>query len=265
MKQTANALSRLIRLRFQQTTGRDLPEQTNITQLFRNPPQLRLLAKLLSRKNYCRVAIYGVADGSEAVSLLLSLDPFRTKFKLQIEGFDICSEYLAYAESFTFTTRHFPKHINPRNLAGYLERVDEQSWRVKPHWRALISYANRDVLTLDPGPPEETYDLVMCQNVMTLMPATSCERAICNLVPLVKPGGMLALGGGPLGLVHRLAISQQLEPILEDVEAIHEAWTVQRHFYNKPRRPKWALEPFNAMDPEGALRYCTLFRKSVIQ
>ena len=265
MNQTASKLGRLIRLRFQQAPGNDLPEQTNITQLFRNPPQLKLLAELLSRHNSCCVAIYGVADGSEAVSLLLSLDPFRTKLELHIEGFDICSEYLAYAESFTFTTRHFPKNVNPRNLATYLDRVDGQSWRVKQNWRALISYACRDVLTLEPGPRKQSYDLVMCQNVMTLMPATSCERAISNLVPLVKPGGILALGGGPLGLVPRLAMSQQLTPILEEVEAIHEAWTVQRHFYNKPRRPKWALEPFDATDPEGALRYCTLFRKSVIQ
>jgi CheR methyltransferase-like protein len=242
-----------------------VPHRLNITRLFRNLPQLRLLAKLLSGKKSCRVAIYGVADGSESVSLLLALDPIRTKVKLQIKGFDICNEYLAYAENFTFTTRHFPNHIDPRNLAAYLECVDEQSWRVKPRWRALISYAHGDVLTLEPGPVEETYDLVMCQNVMTLMPEKSCEAAICNLVKLVKPGGMLALGGGPLGLVHRVAMSQQLEPILDDVAAIHEAWTVQRHFYSKPRRPNWALEPFDGTHPEGAPRYCTLFRKPVTQ
>jgi chemotaxis methyl-accepting protein methylase len=242
-----------------------LPERTNITQLFRNPPQLRLLAKLLSAEKSCRVAVYGVADGSEAVSLLLSLDPIRTKVELQIKGLDICPEYLAHAENFTFSARHFPAHTNPRNLEAYLERVDEQSWRVKARWRALINYAHGDVLTVKLDPVEETYDLVMCQNVMTLMSATSCERAISNLAKLVKPGGMLALGGGPLGLIHRLAMSQQLEPILDDVAAIHEAWTVQRQFYSKPRRPGWALEPFDGTHPEGARRYCTLFRKPVSQ
>jgi SAM-dependent methyltransferase len=263
MKQIANQLSGLIRLRFHREASNGLPAWTNITQLFRNPPQLRLIAKLLSAKNSCRVAVYGVADGSEAVSLLLSLDPFRTKVELQIKGLDICHEYLAHAENFTFSARHFPTNINPRNLGVYLERVDEQSWRVKTCWRALISYAHGDVLKVEPGSVEEPYDLVMCQNVITLMSAKSCERAICNLVKLVKPGGILALGGGPLGLIHRIAISHELEPILDDVAAIHEAWTVQRQFYGKPRRPDWALEPFNSTHPEGATRYCTLFRKLV--
>jgi hypothetical protein len=119
------------------------------------------------------------------------------------------------------------------------------------------------VLEVEPGLIEGTNDLVMCQNVMTLMPEESCEAAIRYLVQLVKPGGILALGGGPLGLIHRLVAAHGFEAILEDAQNIHEAWTVQRRFYDNLRPPAWALEPFDATHPEGAMRYCTLFRNPI--
>jgi chemotaxis methyl-accepting protein methylase len=230
--------------------------------MFRNPPQLKLLSKLLasSSDDLCRIAIYGVADGSEAVSLLISLDPQRNRMNLKIEGFDICSEYLEHAKKFIFTDRHFPPNIKLGDFNNYLER-DDRGWRLKLKWQPLIDYALGDVLQAGSNSSGDAYNLVMCQNLLISLPKQACETAVSNLITLAKSGGFLAIGGGPLGLIHSRLLQHGMEPILEDVEAIHEAWTVQRQFYHNPHPPYWALEPFDATNPEGAVRYCTLFRK----
>ncbi|HEX3127369.1 MAG TPA: CheR family methyltransferase, partial [Thermoanaerobaculia bacterium] len=132
---------------------------------------------------------------------------------------------------------------------------------VRSRWRGLFHYAEGDVLTPAVDLPREGFDLVACQNLLISLPEEARERAFANLADHLAPGGVLAVGGGPLGEVHRLARQHGLAPVLDDVEAIHEAWEVQRAFWKNPRRPYWALEPFDADHPEGPERYATLFRK----
>jgi hypothetical protein len=238
-------------------------ERTNITRLFRNPPQLQLLSTLLplSHKDIYRVVIYGVADGSEAVSLLIALDPARTGIQLEIYGFDICTEYLTYAGKFLFTKQHFPPNLKPEDFDNYLERDGKGDWRLKSQWQPFIRYSYANVLQRNDALMPAFYDLVMCQNVLIHLPQNDCDAAIGNLVSLVRSGGFLAIGGGPLGLVHHLVLKNGFTPILQHIEAIHESWTVQRQFHSNPHPPYWALEPFDAAHPDGVVRYCTLFRK----
>jgi|SRR5579859_1830265 len=236
---------------------------TNITRIFRNPPQLRLLAGLLREAGHdpLQVVIYGVADGAEAVSLLIALDPARTGIAVTIAGFDIAQEYLAYGRQFLFTPRHFVDTITPAECAPYLVPA-ERGWRLAPGWQKRIHFAYGNVLEPGPAALQRGCDLVMCQNTLIHLPVETLSTAVANLAALVRPGGLLAAGGGPLDRVPALILAQGFQPIAEDAAAIHESWTVQRHFYdNQNARPYWALEPFDADHPQGVTRYFTLFRK----
>lgn len=232
-----------------------------ITRLFRNPPQLRAIARQLAGRDRLRLLVHAMADGAETVSLLIALDPARRPLDLRIEGRDICAAYVEDAKRFAYSRQHAPRNLSLGSFRAYLRRTLLGGWSVRKPWRELFHYAEGDVLRPAPDLPREAFDLVACQNLLISLPAEATAAAFANMVTSLGPYGILAVGGGPLGTIHRLAREHGLEPVLDDVEGIHEAWEVQRAFWDKPRRPYWALEPFDAAHPEGPERFCTLFRK----
>lgn len=232
----------------------------SISRLFRNPPQLRAIARLLAGRDRLRLLVHAMADGSEPVSLLAALDPVRHPVDLEIQGRDLCAPYVRDAKAFAYSKRHMPHRV-PFDFAPYLRRLLLGGWKVRSRWRSVFHYAEGDVLTPAVDLPRGGFDLVACQNLLVSLPEEARERAFANLVAHLAPGGVLAVGGGPLGAIHPLARKHGLTPVLDDVEAIHEAWEVQRAFWKNPRRPYWALEPFDAEHPEGPERYATLFRR----
>lgn len=232
-----------------------------ITRLFRNPPQLRVIARQLAGRDRLRLLVHGMADGAEAVSLLIVLDPAHRPLDLRIEGRDLCAAYVEDAKTFTYSKKHGPRNLDMRAFDAYLWRLPMGGWRVRKRWQDVFHYAEGNVLDSALDLPPEGFDLVACQNLFIHLPEESRERAFENLIFHLAPGGILAIGGGPLGAIHRLASRHGLNPLLDEVEGIHEAWEVQRAFWANPRRPYWALEPFDAGHPEGPHRYATLFRR----
>ena len=87
-----------------------------------------------------------------------------------------------------------------------------------------------------------------------LMPALSPTMEQGKLAKWLKKEGDQVKPGEVLAEIEN-------EKATMEVEAIHEAWEVQRAFWKNPRRPYWALEPFDASHPEGPERYATLFRR----
>jgi hypothetical protein len=255
------ALPTLARLFLRKPARRPDPNAA-ITRLFRNPPQLRALVRLLDGRERLRFLVHAMADGAEAVSLLVALGPARRPVDLEIQGRDLCAVYVEDAKTFAYSKRHMPGRV-PFPVGPYLRHLPLGGWKVRSRWRNVFRYAEGDVLQPAPDLPREGFDLVTCQNLLISLPEEARERAFESLVAHLAPGGALAVGGGPLGAIHRLARQHGLTPVLDDVEAIHEAWEVQRAFWSNPRRPYWALEPFDAGHPDGPERYATLFRKEV--
>jgi hypothetical protein len=233
-----------------------------ITRLFRNPPQLQAIARQLAGRDRLRLLVHAMADGAEAVSLLIALDPARHRLDLRIEGRDLCAAYVEDARRFTYSRQHAPLGVDQGSFGVYLRPLPLGGWTLRKRWRGHFHYAEGDVLRPAPDLPHEAFDLVACQNLLISLPAEAVATAFANLVASLGPGGILVAGGGPLGTIHGLAWEHGLEPVLDNVEEVHEAWEVQRAFWDKPRRPYWALEPFDAGHPEGPERYCTLFRKA---
>lgn len=232
-------------------------DRTTITRLFRNPPQLAVLTELLGTGGpSALVRIYGVADGAEAVSVLVSLAPAEDA-TLRIEGFDISDDYLRAADDLSFTRGHFAESVDPAAFSVHLEPTDG-GWRLRDRWRRFLTFDHGDVMRAGGSAPA---DVVMCQNTLVGFPPEDAVVAVSGLVAELKPGGLLLVGGGQLDVVPAAVCRLGLVPVLDDVEAIHEAWEVQRRFWANEHPPWWALEPFDADHPDGAARYCTIFRR----
>lgn len=235
-------------------------DRTTITRLFRNPPQLAVLAALLGAGGASAfVRIYGVADGAEAVSVLVALDP-SADATLRIEGFDISDDYLRAASELLFTDGHFADGVDPTVFATHLEATGG-GWRLREPWRRFLTFSRGDVMAAGGSDPA---DVVMCQNTLVGFSPEDATTAVAGMVAEVKPGGLLVVGGGQLDVVPAAVVRHGLVPVLDDVEAVHEAWEVQRRFFGNENPPWWALEPFDADHPEGAARYCTIFRREAV-
>ncbi len=251
--------------RLRRPNTRRTPRQrvVKITRLFRNPTQLALIARLMPDplQQSCRIAVHGVADGCEAISLLASLIPDAVDPaapQLRIDGFDNSPTWLAMAQRFTFSQQQLPAEV-PTSLRRLLRRgLLRRDLYLRTPWRSFLTFEESDVL--EPADNKQSYDLVTCQNVLVGLPVEHVTKAIDNLTAQVAPGGLLAVGGGPLDAVPNLVVARGFVPILDDVEAVHESWKTQRQFYDNEKRPFWALEPFDPTHPDGPARYCTLFR-----
>ena len=123
-----------------------LSERQRITQIFRNPPQLALIASQLQTIEHkqLRIAIHGVADGAEALSVLMAIDPLRSGYQVSIEGRDIAKPYLAHAEQFLYTETQLPPHVQQAYFSDYLDRDAQNNWLVKPEWQSVFQYAHRN-------------------------------------------------------------------------------------------------------------------------
>jgi hypothetical protein len=232
--------------------------RTDITRLYRNPAQLQVLAGLLAGSpRPLRLLVYGVADGAEAVSLLAAIAPDADDDVLVL-GRDLDEGLLAAARAGGYLPGHAPDGLPPAALA-VLEPRAGSGWIVRAEQRPRLRYEVGDVGAAGEGATGD-FDLVTCQNTLVTFDPDRIGPAVAGLAANVRPGGLLALGGGPLDHVPAAAVALGLEPILDDVEAVHESWEVQRRFWENADPPCWALEPFDADHGDGPVRYATLFR-----
>ena len=237
-------------------------ELDRITALFRNPPQLELIAgKLVAESGPIRVVACAAANGAEALSLFLALRRRDRDLQLEIHVGDIDARYVDRARKLQFASRAFPPALPPEGFDEYLEPVDRNEWRLRDEHRGAFDFEAYDLVVERPPMGGAPVDLALCQNLLIHLDAAQARSALDNLLSALRPGGYAALGGGPLDLVGPEMARRGLEPVLDDVGRIHEAWTVQRGFFSNARPPYWALEPFDPSHPDGAARYCTLFRR----
>lgn len=232
-------------------------KRTDITRLFRNPAQLEQIADLLREREAVSVLVYGAADGAEVVSLLATLAAPGDR-QVSIRGRDLDESLIEAARSWCYLPQHAPDGL-PDAASRVLEPRPVEGWQVRESYRQCLTYEVGNVLDAA-SDASASYDLVCCQNTLTLFAPNDIERAISGLVAHVCPGGFIALGGGPLDIISKIALESGLQPVLEDAERIHESWTVQRQFWNNNHKPRWALEPFG-FHGEEPVRYATLFRK----
>jgi hypothetical protein len=197
-----------------------------------------------------------VADGAEAVSVLMASGAGPGD-DLAVEGFDIDPAHLEAAASLRFLPEQLPDEADGEVVARYLER-DRDGWRLRDPFRPMVHIGRGDLRDAGSRAP---VDLVMCQNTLVSFAADDARAAVAGLGAEVRTGGWLAVGGGALDVVPAAVVALGFEPVLDDVEAIHEAWAVQRAFWANAHRPYWALEPFTADHPDGPARYGTVFRR----
>jgi chemotaxis protein methyltransferase CheR len=177
---------------------------TNETHFFREPRQFEFLESCLvpawqeGSPRLVRVWSAGCSTGEEAYSVaavLQSALPSERGWQVRILGTDISTRVLERARSATWPVDKAPeiprRFLRPFFLRGY----GSQEGRMKagPELRAAVAFEHRSLI--DPvATPAETFDAILCRNVLIYFDAATKKAVIERLLSRLAPGGHLFLG-----------------------------------------------------------------------
>ena len=169
----------------------------NETYFFRERDQFDALfgEGIATLRHSGRILCAGCSSGEEAWTLnFLARDASASAAGgVRIDAFDLDLERLAVAQKGECRVRSL-RQMTEQQVARYLEPVSHERWSVREAYRRGVTFMPGNLV--DPmtfrglGP----YDVVFCRNVLIYFSRASLQRAVHNLVSVLRPGGLLFLG-----------------------------------------------------------------------
>ena len=195
---------------------------TNETHFFREPRHWEFLAGTIypawqaqadAGKRERRVRVWSAAcsSGEEPYSLAMSLlTAFPTGWSLEILATDLSTKILDRARVATWPIAKAAEIPEPYLKAFMLKGFGDYAgtMRAGPEIRSLIRF-ERFNLNGDEWPPAQSFDLVLCRNVLIYFDRATKERVVSRLLDRLVPTGNLFLGhaeslGGFTDRVHSI-------------------------------------------------------------
>lgn len=197
----------------------------NVSELFRNPEkwvelEKVVLPELRATKSSLRAWSAGCSIGAEPYSLAMILQS-TWPGPHKIVGTDIDTAALRQAREGTYglnDVRAVPEAYAKR----YLTREGD-SYRVSSDLKRMIEFRQQNLLR---EKPTETYDLILCRNVVIYFTDEAKDRLYETFFAALRPGGILFVGS--------------TERIFRSREIGYE--TVLPFYYRKPQQgtTRWA-------------------------
>jgi len=172
----------------------------NVTSFFRNPEvwtQLRGILQKLSQET-SNIVMWSApcSDGREPYSLaMLALeDADIDEANLKILGTDISDDAISAARQGSYcstSTTDIAKELSfLESHEEYVEKTGDE-FTVKPNVRELVSFKSHDLIN---DPPPDTFDLILCRNLLIYIHAEYKEAIFETLDSAIVEGGYLVLG-----------------------------------------------------------------------
>lgn len=175
---------------------------TNKTDFFREPKHFDFLAGhiipewIKSGKTFFRIWSAACSTGEEPYTLAMLLDrmlPASCDFK--ILATDIDTEVLKAAENGVYHISKLPE-IPPEYQANCVEigNREVRGWfRIKPHLKEKVSFKKINLIDAE-RPSEDSFDLVLCRNVLIYFGKNEIEFVQEKLLQATRPCGHLFIG-----------------------------------------------------------------------
>lgn len=177
----------------------------NETYFFREDAQLQVLAghviPLLKvrkqREGERKIRIYsaGCSSGEEVYTIamiLLESGHFLWEWDLMVSGIDVDPLMIERAREGVYCGRAFQS--TPQQLLDkYFSRVGD-CYRVKNSLRAITSFQQGNLLSLDPFLGKEPVDVIFCRNVFIYFSDDTTRKVVESFANLLEPDGYLFLG-----------------------------------------------------------------------
>jgi chemotaxis protein methyltransferase CheR len=197
-------------LKFRKSTAleRSIAEAMTIneTSFFRDghPFELlrtRLLPRLIELRRPERTLRFWSAacsTGQEAYSLAMLIReyfPSLNRWKIRIEGTDICSEVVKRAQASCYHRIEMNRGIPARFVVHYFDHSGED-WTVKPEIRRMCNFRQANLCS-SPLPfngAGDRFDVIFLRNVMLYFSQETRKTLMAGIHRLLAPDGVLFLG-----------------------------------------------------------------------
>lgn len=167
----------------------------NVSQLWRNPEQWRVLAKKvlpeLAGTGRVRAWSAGCSYGAEAYTLAATMRGAIPDARCEIRGTDIDKRMVARARAGHFSVddgRDAPRG----ELARFFDVAEDGGWQAKRELLGMTRFEVGDLLRL--RPQREAFDLVLCRNTVIYFNEEIRDALHARLVEALRPGGYLVVG-----------------------------------------------------------------------
>lgn len=186
----------------------------NDTRFFRNRYAFYEIKDFLSvnvfnnpQKKTLRILSVGCASGQEAVSIALLLsEANHPEIQTQIYALDMSHSQIERAKKGRYTNYEIQKGLPIRLLLKYFE-PHKELWQLKSDILQSIHYYSHNILNPLNG---KDFDIILCQNMISLMTLESQKKVLENLSKIIKSDGILILG-----MSEKLTGKSVFEPIPE--------------------------------------------------
>lgn len=188
----------------------------NETYFFRDRAPFDLLAQQIlpelakRRASTRRLSIWsaGCSNGQEALSLAMIFAEQSARWEgwtIDIQGTDISETVINTARQACYTQFEIQRGLEVGQMIRWFEETP-QGWRAVEKLRRMTRFQVHNVL--DPLPATNTFDIVLCRNVLLYFDNLTRERAFQRLSDALVPDGWLMLGAGETVIGQ----TEQLEP-----------------------------------------------------
>ncbi len=250
------------------------PQFSHTTVFFRNRPQLAELAGALLPHVWpggatdLAALVCGGSIGCEAFSLLVALREFGPGVRANVLSIDVAEAVTAQGRTGRFPAETFaplfgmeggmPDDVRARWFDPYPDGAD---WQPRPELRAAAGFQTLDLLTT---PLERTFDLVVCQNVLTHLEPPAATVLLDRLLARANPRAVFVCSGVDLDLKARIA-GAGFQPWTGRLEEIHDAFASHRMHYRQNRGQHYfELEDIDRTRSDWPVRYGTLFYRECL-
>jgi len=167
----------------------------NVSQLWRNPEQWRVLAGKvlpeLAGTGRVRAWSAGCSYGAEAYTLAATMRSAIPACRSEIRGTDIDKRMVERARAGHFSAedgRDAPR----AELGRYFDVADDGGWQAKRELMAMTRFEVADLLRLRPR--REAFDLVLCRNTVIYFRTHVRDALHARLATALRSGGVLVVG-----------------------------------------------------------------------
>jgi len=174
----------------------------NTTELFRDPTFWKELKKEIQHRfhHYDKIKIWsaGTATGEEAISLSILIHELGLEKKTTIIASDI--NFSVISNNHHRTYEIVKKELYQQNYQEYNPNSDflnhiefvERGFKFHPKYYSIISFRNHNLT--HPTTIEETFDLIVCRNVMIYFGIELQKRVLIAFHYLLNRNGLVAIG-----------------------------------------------------------------------
>lgn len=158
-------------------------------------PQIRADLEGGSRREV-RLMSAGCASGEEAYTLAIvarQTSVARAPWSVRVTGVDLDPDALNRARRSEYGRNAFRRLQDPER-GRYFDQAGPDRWTVKPAIRAMVDFAQGNLVERDWWKPLARQDVIFCRNVLIYFDDASIARAIEGLYQALVPGGYLFLG-----------------------------------------------------------------------